>query len=411
MSAPGDDNISAKMPVHKGKSTLGTGTALGLGIVLLLVGIGGGYFLGTTYGGSSGGPVQKYTITETGSSLVYPYMNILGPNFTSHYPGITISTASTGSGTGISSAEQGLADLGATDAFLTPSTASNDSLINFPMAISAQLVYYNLPGVSGHLNLNGTVLAMIYQGTITSWNDPLIQAANPGVSLPAATIQPIYRSDGSGDTALFTELCYMSWPGWSVGHGTTVTFPVGKGYKGNSGMVTGLQATQDGIAYIGISYESEASAAGLSYAALGDQTANVNGIVSSGGSGQANYILPTQDTISQDANLGLTNLLPSTDGLAINLILGGGAGAIAFPHGGGGTAPTAQFPSPYPDVNLEYVLVSSHAKDATKQKWVVTFLEWALANEGSYTAAVGFVNLTPAVVGYDMQALGTVQIS
>lgn len=408
MSREDPDNLSSPV-TRRGKRTVGAGAALALAVVLLLVGVGAGYAL-TTSGmlpgstrSSSSGSAETYTLTETGSSLIYPYLQVIGPNFTKLYPNIQVSPASTGSGTGISSAEQGLVDIGGTDAYLL--NASNYALINVPIAISAQLVYYNLPGI-GHLNLNGTVLSMIYQGAITTWNDPLIQAANPGVNLPSDTIIPIHRSDGSGDTFMWTSLCYMSWSGWKGGYGTTHTWVSGQpGYNGNSGMVTGLQSTQYGIAYIGISYESEATAAGLQYAALGDQAANS----ASGGTDPANYVLPSSGNISEDANLALLNLQPPS--VAISLILGGVAGATDLHLGAGGTMPTSVYPHPYADTNLEYTLITSQPKDLTKAKWIVTFLEWSLEYGGNYVGLVHFLPLTAAVVGYDMQALAQVPVA
>lgn len=384
--------------------------AIAIAVVLLLVGLGGGYALGNYLGSrssnsSSTSGSTSYTISETGSSLIYPLMQLWGPNFTKLYPNVQVSPQSTGSGTGISSAESGTVDIGGTDAYLLPSTAANYSLINVPVAISSQLVYYNLPGISAHINLNGTVLAMIYSGKITNWNDPMIQAANPSVSLPNLAIVPIHRQDGSGDTFMFTSMCYMSWAGWTYGYGTSVTWlSSSPSASGNAGMVTTLSHTTGGIAYIGISYESEAASSGLTYAALGTQAANLNG------TNPANYALPTTANISADASLGLANLAPGS--VAVSLILGGVPGATNLQLGKGGTMPAAGT-TPYPDTNLEYTLIKTNPSDASKQKWVVAFLEWALAygNSATYMNQVHFLPLTPAVVGYDMQALQAVTVS
>ncbi len=410
-----NDSLTGSLPRTSRRRTLSAGAAVAIAVVLLLVGIGAGYAVGKYYGGSAGTTTAggcSTTITETGSSLIYPYLQILSPNYTAQWPGICLSPASTGSGTGISSAESGVVDIGGTDAYLLPSNASQYNLVNVPIAISAQLIVYNIPGISQHLNLNGTVLAMIYQGTITKWNDPRIQAANPGVALPSNTITPIHRSDGSGDTFMFSSMCFLSWSGWKQGWGTTISWPAGPGATGNAGMVTSLASTQYGIAYIGISYLSEIKAtAGLQYAALGDQNANLNGTVSATGAGQQNYVMPTPQNISQDANLGLSNLQPPS--VAISLILGGVPGAVVTTSdlGKGGTVPTTNFPTPYADTNLEYTLISTHPKSPAHQKWVVNFLEWALTYGGTYAAQANFLPLTAEVVGYDMQALNAVPVS
>ncbi len=401
-----NDSLSGG-PKRRGRAVVGVGVAVAIAVVLLAAGFAGGYFLEKDLAPSGGSSTTSSTITETGSTLIYPYLNLLAPNFTSLYPNVAISPAGTGSGAGISGAEQGTVNMGGTDAYLLPSVAAQYNLINVPIAISSQLVFYNLPGLSvSHLNLNGTVLAMIWAGAISQWNNPLIQAANPGVSLPSTTITPLHRSDGSGDTFMFTSLCYLSWKGWSGGYGTTYSWKAGQpGYQGNSGMVTGLHSTPGGIAYIGISYLQSALADGLQYAALGDQAANVNG------ANPANYILPTPANISQDANLALQNLQPPS--VAISLILGGVPGATNLVLGGGGTLPTAQYPTPYPDTNLEYILISTHPANPSLQKYVVVFLQWAISTGATAPrlASVNFLPLTPEVIGYDMQALSSVQVS
>ncbi|EQD44882.1 periplasmic phosphate-binding lipoprotein pstS1, partial [mine drainage metagenome] len=193
---PPDDELTRR-GTSKGGSGVSVPVAVALAVVLLLVGFGGGYALEKSYGGSTTSSASSVAITETGSTLIAPVMSLWGPNYTALHPNVAVSVGFTGSGTGISSAESGTVDIGGTDAYLTPATAAQYNLINVPVAISAQLVFYNLPGLNQvHLNLNGTVVAMIYGGAITTWNNPLIQAANPGVKLPDQTIIPLHRSDG-----------------------------------------------------------------------------------------------------------------------------------------------------------------------------------------------------------------------
>lgn len=381
-----------------------------VGILLLGAGLGTGVVLQKyVLAGGGGGGSNSVSITETGSSLIFPLFQLWGPAYEKLYPNVNISGASTGSGTGISSAEAGTVDIGGTDAFINTTVASKYHLLDIATAISAQLVFYNLPGISQHLKLNGTVLAMIYAGKITAWNDPLIQAANPGVTLPSNTIVPIHRGDGSGDTFMFTSFCYLSWSGWPYKYGTTTGWTSNSpAANGNSGMVTTLQNTKYGIAYIGISYLDQASSAGLSYAALGDQAANVNG------TNPANYALPTPQNISQDANLGLQYLKPPS--LAVSLILGGSANAATsgLSLGAGGTMPSSEYPTPYPIVNLENLLISDSPSSQSHAKQVVQFLEWALSygNDATqFMTPVHFLPLTPAVVGYDMAALQGVPVA
>jgi phosphate transport system substrate-binding protein len=189
------------------------------------------------------------TITETGSSLLYPLMGTWTSAYQKQFttspssstPIVTIETGSTGSGTGITDASTGTINIGASDAYLSSS---------------------DLPTVKKPLKLDATVLTEMYSGKITKWNDPAIAALNPGVSLPAIPVVPLHRADSSGDTFLFTSyLNAQDSTGWSSSNvGTSISWPNVSGAlaeTGNGGMVTGCQATKGCIAYIGISYLSE----------------------------------------------------------------------------------------------------------------------------------------------------------
>jgi phosphate transport system substrate-binding protein len=426
---PPADNLSGTGR-SKRASTIGMGVAIAIAIVLLLVGLAGGYFLypAVNKSTSSSTGTSQIQITETGSSLLYPLMEKFGPAYTAYNPNVVLSPASTGSGTGQSYAEQGLINIGASDGYLANASATN--LINVPVAISAQLIWYNLPGVTAHLNLNGTVLAMIYNGSITTWTNPLIMSAQSTTvqgqltSFASAnpsdnTITVVKRADSSGDTFLFTSMCYMSWSGWPYGYSTSALSGLTGSHvlpeTGNSGMVTGVQSQIGAIAYVGISYTPSGS--GINYAALGDD----NSLSASGGVDAANYVLPSSANISQDANLGLTHLQYSTYQLAVSLILGGSpAGAINLTKGGGGTAPTSQYPTPYPDANLEYTLIKTaptgNTVTSTALAATVLFLQWAISYgnyqaggvTSSYLTSVNFVPLTPEVQGYDQQELASV---
>ncbi len=401
--------------VRRRASTIGVGVAIAIAVVLLIVGFAGGYFLYPAVNKSSSS-TTKVGLTETGSSLLYPLITRWAGNYTA----AAISAAATGSGTGQDSAILNLVNIGASDGYL--SNASSDNVANFPVAISSQLVYYNVPGVAGHLNLNGTILAEIYNGTITAWNDPMIVAANPHVTLPSNTIVPIARSDSSGDTFLFSSFCDMSFKYWPFGVSTKAleSDPHATGAALNSGMVTAIDKTSYSIGYVGISYAASANADGLQYAALGDNLS----LSAAGGINPANYILPSPQNISYDANLGLQRLEYSTYGLAVSLILGGSwAGAITLVAGGGGSNPTALSPTPYPIVNLEYTIIklaptAGTVVTSTTLAATVTFLEWAITTgnwaAGSVASAwidqVGFLPLTPEVAGYDTQILASVQV-
>ena len=208
----------------------------------------------------TGNPSAAVTLSEAGSSLLYPYLQKLAPGINAAYPNITLTPAAGGSGTGQSEAISGTIDMGGSDAYLSPAQfTANSGILNIPIAVSSQAVNYNLAGVN-NLKLSGSVLAQIYSGTITTWNNAAIAALNPGVTLPSTTIIPIRRSDSSGDTFIFTSFLSATNSTWSSGpaFGTTVNWPTVTGEltaQGNPAMVDTLKATPNGIAYIGISVE------------------------------------------------------------------------------------------------------------------------------------------------------------
>ncbi|HXY27518.1 MAG TPA: phosphate ABC transporter substrate-binding protein PstS, partial [Acidimicrobiales bacterium] len=237
---------------------------------------------------------------------------------------------------------------------------------NIPLAISAQEVDYNLPGVTAHLKLSGKVLSAIYQGQITSWNNSQIASANPGVTLPATPIVTLHRSDSSGDTFLFTTFLSKADPsGWGtkIGYNTTVPWPAAPGAlgeQGNSGMVTGCKATPGCVAYVGISYQTQALQAGLGYA----QLQNANG----------QYVMPNTSSIAAEAAYYVKKT-PANG--TISLIYGAAKGG-------------------YPIINYEYAIVSADQPSTSTAKNIRSVLEWAVnPKQGSATSYLSQVNFQP----------------
>ncbi|HTX83789.1 MAG TPA: phosphate ABC transporter substrate-binding protein PstS [Streptosporangiaceae bacterium] len=319
------------------------------------------------------------TITETGSTLLYPLMGTWSEAYQKAYPVsssssaplVTIETGGTGSGTGISDAAAGTVNIGASDAYLSSSDMTTyPTLKNIALAISAQQFNYNLPTVKAPLKLDGTVVTEMYTGKITKWNDPAIAALNPGVSLPDIPVVPLHRADGSGDTFLFTSYLNAqdpsAWPSSDVG--TTISWPSVSGAlaeEGNGGMVTGCGATKGCIAYIGISYESKTQAAGLGQALLKN------------GAGQ--FEAPTSATISAEAG-ALTSKTPASETLSmIDANVSGG----------------------YPIINYEYAIVNDKQTNGTVAEDIRAFLYWTVhtgQSASDYLSAVNFQPLPASVV-------------
>ena len=315
-------------------------------------------------------PTSPTSITETGSTLLFPVFGTWSTAYQKLFPKVTITTGGTGSGTGITDATTGTVNIGASDAYLSSAEKSaSPSLLNIPLAISAQQINYNLPGVS-NLKLDGTVLAKIYLGKITMWNDPAIKALNPTANLPAMKIITLHRADSSGDTFLFTSFLNAQdptdWPSSNVN--TSVSFPSVPGAlaeTGNSGMVSGCQANKGCIAYIGISYLQKTQAAGLGEAELKNA------------SGQ--YVQPTPATISAAA-ASFTSKTPADETLSM----------INGPASGG-----------YPIINYEYAIVKSTQSNGTEAEAMRAFLHYIVTTGQSgsnFLNAVDFEALPASVV-------------
>ena len=211
-------------------------------------------------------------LTGAGSTLVAPLM----ANWINGFEikeGIPVKYGAVGSGAGIAQITARTVDFGASDAPLTPEQAAAcNGCVQIPWALSATGIGFNVPGVK-KLNLTGPILAGIYFGKITNWNDPKIKKLNPKVKLPNLTITPVFRSDGSGDTYAFTNYLSKVSPAWKneVGYATSVGFPAGVGAKGNSGVTAIVTKTPGAIGYISASY---LIAAGLGAAAVQNKAGN-----------------------------------------------------------------------------------------------------------------------------------------
>lgn len=211
-------------------------------------------------------------LTGAGSTLVAPLM----ANWINGFEikeGIPVKYGSVGSGAGIAQITARTVDFGASDAPLTPEQAAKcNGCVQIPWALTGVAIGFHVPGVK-KLNLTGPILAGIYFGKITKWNDAKIKKANPKAHLPGLTITPVFRSDGSGDTYAFTNYLSKVSGAWKshVGYATSVQFPAGVGGKGNSGVTSTVTSTAGSIGYISASY---LVAAGLRAAAIQNKAGN-----------------------------------------------------------------------------------------------------------------------------------------
>ncbi len=320
----------------------------------------------------TGNPSAAVTLNEAGSTLIYPYLQVLAPQVHVAYSNITLDPGPGGSGLGISEATAKLVQMGGSDAYLSDAqAAANPSLLNIPIAISAQAVDYNVPGMPANLKITGNILAQMYEGKITEWNDPQLAAINPGVTLPAVKVIPVRRVDSSGDTFIFTSLLTKTNSDWANGpaFGTTVTWPSVSTEitaNGNPGMIQVCKANPGCIAYIGVSVENTAIQQGLQEALLQNKAGA--------------YLVPDLATITAAVNASAGN---TPANLRQSLIYSSGANS-------------------YPIINFEYLMVQQQQPDAATAQAIRTFLYWAISPTGGATgsnlSAVDFVALPASVI-------------
>ena len=237
-------------------------------------------------------------LNGAGSTFIFPLLSKMGGDYNS-LCGVKLNYQSIGSGGGVTQFINNTVDFGASDAFLKDSeiaqAKAKGTPVEIPTTFGAVLVAYNLKGLGTPLKLTPDLVAKIFLGTLTSWNDPAIAAANPGVTLPNTPISVVHRSDGSGTTSIFTTYLTQVSPDWvqTVGKGDptksagkTVDWPTGIGASGNEGVTQGINQTDGGVGYIELAY---ALANKIPFAAIQNKSGA--------------FILPSLDSVKAAANL------------------------------------------------------------------------------------------------------------
>ena len=308
------------------------------------------------------GAASAQNLTGAGATFPYP---IYSKWFDVYHEktGIQINYQSIGSGGGIQQVKAGTVDFGASDAAL-----SNDRLkemprkvIHFPTVAGAVAMAYNLQGFSGTLNLTPELIAGIYMGTITVWNDAKIAAANPGVTMPPAPILPIHRSDGSGTTNIFTTYLSLVSGQWKelVGANTAVSWPAGVGGKGNEGVAGLVRQTPGAIGYVELAYAKQNQ-------------------------------LPVAH-VRNKAGKFIEPSLPSTTAAVA-------AAADALAKDVRAPIANAAAPDAYPICGLTYLLVYQDQKDPARAKALANFIEWAIHDGQDLAEGLEYARLPEAVV-------------
>ena len=298
---------------------------------------------------------KKESLNGAGSTFVAQ----LVAQWTAHYAAASINYSAVGSGAGISQITARTVDFGASDAPMSPDQFSAcHGCVQIPWAFSATSIPYNVSGVGYGLKLTGPVLANIYLGHITKWNDKRIRAINPGVKLPDESIVPIFRSDGSGTSFNFTDYLSHASKEWKsrIGKSTQPAFPAGVGARGSSGVAAKLQSTPGGITYVDIGYSYKFH---FKIAKIRNRAGN--------------FILPRATSVA--AVSAQVKKVPKNNAISV-------------------VDPTRKVKNGYPICTFTWVIVPLQTPKAAALK---SFIDWAVTKGQSYGRPLLFLRL-PKVV-------------
>ena len=318
--------------------------------------------LGTTVLASPAVRAQEVRdITGAGASFPFPVYAKWAEAYKAA-TGVAVNYQSIGSGGGIRQIKARTVDFGATDAPLKAKDLDEGRLIQFPTVLGGVVPVVHIPGIeAGQVKLTGEVLADIYRGEIKKWSDPRIASLNPGVKLPDTTITPVYRSDASGTTSIFTTYLSESSAAFrsALGANTAIDWPVGQGGKGNEGVAATVKQVPNAIGYVEYAYVKQSK---LPYVLLQNK--------------EGKFVAPEGKAFAAAAAGADWSAAP---GFGISLT--SQPGAASWPI----TAPT-------------FVLLPKEAKDPRRTAEVVKFFRWALEKGGPLAEELDYVALPQKLV-------------
>lgn len=312
-------------------------------------------------------PCVAQHLNAAGATFPYPIYSKWFSEYAAQHPGVEINYQSIGSGGGIRQVTAGTVDFGASDMPMTDAmlAQSKVKLIHIPTVLGAVVPVYNLPGVGNDLKFAPDVLADLYMGKITNWNDARIARDNPGVKLPNQEIYVVHRSDGSGTTFIFTDYLSKVSPDWksSVGSSTAVAWPRGIGGKGNEGVAGLVRQMPGAIGYVELIYalQNHIPYGYLRNAAGNWVKASIEGVTEAAGSVKE---------MPADYRVSITN---------------------------------APGKNAYPIASFTYLLIPAHPTDAANEKVIKDFLNWMLEHGESEVASLYYAPL-PASVSEKVRA-------
>jgi len=300
-------------------------------------------------------------ITGAGATFIYPLLSKWSDDY-NKATGHRINYQSIGSGGGIAQIKAATVDFGSSDKPLPPEELAAAGLGQFPSAIGGVVPVVNIAGVEpGQMKFTGPLLADIFLGKVKMWNDPAITSINPGLTLPAAKINVVHRSDGSGTTFNWVNYLSKVSPEWKskVGEGTSVNWPTGIGGKGNEGVAAYTKQINGSLGYVELSYALQNK---MSHAAVKNKAGN--------------FVVPSAETFQAAA--ASADWKNSKD---FHLIITDAPGADAFPIAA-----------------TNFILMYKQPKDAKRAKDTIDFFKWSLENGQQQAASLDYVPLPPELV-------------
>jgi phosphate transport system substrate-binding protein len=324
----------------------------------------------------AGAAAQTAQINGAGATFPYPIYSKWFSEYNKLHPNVQINYQSIGSGGGIRQVTNQTVFFGATDGPMTNEQllAAPGKILHFPTVLGADVPIYNIPGVKSELKFSGPVLADIFLGKISKWNDRAIAALNPGVTLPATDITVVHRSDGSGTTYIFVDYLAKVSPEWKskVGVATSVNWPVGVGGKGNEGVAGLVTQTPGAIGYVELIYALQNK---ISYGAVQNATGE--------------FMRASVESVTAAA-AGAAARMPADFRVSITNAPGKGV---------------------YPISSFTWLLLYESPKDKAQSKTMVEFVKWALSDGQKFAAGLGYAPLPESVVKLELAALARIKIS
>jgi phosphate transport system substrate-binding protein len=320
--------------------------------------------------------VAETQINGAGATFPHPIYTKWFDEYKKIHPDIAINYQPQGSGAGIRQIQAQTVFFGATDGPMSNDqlNQSPGKILHFPTVLGAVVPVYNLPEVSGDLKFTGPLLADIYLGKITKWNDPAIAKVNPGVNLPGTDITVVHRAESSGTTYIFVDYLSKVSPEWKqkVGVNTAVNWPAGVGGKGNDGVSGLVKQTPGAIGYVELIYALQNK---ISFG----QVQNASG----------EFLKASVDAVTAAAN----------------------SAAAAMPKDFRVSITNAPGKGVYPISSFTWLLLYENPKDKAQAKIMVDFMKWALSDGQKFAPNLGYAPLPESVIKLELEALKTIKLS